>query len=281
MCKGKQAEKRGFTLIELLVVVSIIALLISILLPALSRARKQARAAVDLSNLHHWGLATGLYQADNDGKLFSYTYYADWQSNQEHFDAMQDGFFMGAMRKYHDNTEELRLCPEAEKIDLDPHGGEPEWGSTFTAWGNPEAEDTDNVNPIYRSDIGSYCWNAWAYQWSAITAQSLAARGVSLDSSRFWSSAQLSAEVPLLADGAMPDAWPDGWNGWPDYDDQEFSWDFLARGDMVRIAMNRHFGAANVVFGDSSAARVPLLDLWNLRWNPQYERQVDPVRWWN
>ena len=64
---GKKNE--GFTLIELLVVVSIIALLVSILLPALGRAREQAKRTVCASNLRQWGMIHFQYAADNDGKL--------------------------------------------------------------------------------------------------------------------------------------------------------------------------------------------------------------------
>lgn len=60
---------RGFTLIELLVVVAIIALLISILLPSLKRARDQAKTTVCLSNLHQLGLVTTNYVQDFKGSL--------------------------------------------------------------------------------------------------------------------------------------------------------------------------------------------------------------------
>lgn len=59
-------RKHGFTLIELLVVVAIIALLISILLPSLGRAREQSKTAVCASNLHQLGIATNYYLKENN-----------------------------------------------------------------------------------------------------------------------------------------------------------------------------------------------------------------------
>ncbi|WP_432799653.1 prepilin-type N-terminal cleavage/methylation domain-containing protein [Poriferisphaera sp. WC338] len=57
----------AFTLIELLVVISIIALLIAILLPALSKARDAARTQLCTSNLHNLGIGVAAYCVESDG----------------------------------------------------------------------------------------------------------------------------------------------------------------------------------------------------------------------
>lgn len=71
-------QKTGFTLIELLVVVSIIALLVSILMPALGRAREQGRRAVCASNLHQLGIAQICYAQDADSWLPRYVSKEDY-----------------------------------------------------------------------------------------------------------------------------------------------------------------------------------------------------------
>ncbi len=69
-------RRRAFTLIELLVVIAIIALLVGILLPALSEARKTSRRTICQSNLHQFGVAYQGYASDFKDNMASFTWRA-------------------------------------------------------------------------------------------------------------------------------------------------------------------------------------------------------------
>jgi prepilin-type N-terminal cleavage/methylation domain-containing protein/prepilin-type processing-associated H-X9-DG protein len=108
----------AFTLIELLVVVALIAILASLLLPALLRTQETARQATCLNNLRQLGFAAQLYWDDHQGRTFPYrtgsdangdTYWFGWlergSEGQRKFDRTR-----GALHPYWGGRG-VELCP--------------------------------------------------------------------------------------------------------------------------------------------------------------------------
>lgn len=81
--KSNKFRGKGFTLVELLVVISIIALLLSILMPSLGKAREIAKLTVCSSNMHQLGIAVCVYDAEWNGWLLPATSQADEVQNED------------------------------------------------------------------------------------------------------------------------------------------------------------------------------------------------------
>ncbi len=103
-------RKKGFTLVELLVVISIIALLMSILMPALARVRLQAKDAMCKTNLSQWGKVLAMYTMDHNGYFFD-------MMCPNGYDPPTPGahFFAEHCLRYYNENFKLMSCPMANK----------------------------------------------------------------------------------------------------------------------------------------------------------------------
>ncbi len=146
-------KRKGFTLIELLVVISIIALLVGILLPALSAARRTARSMICQNNLRQIGIGIWAYSYENQD-LFPPAYMdgaqgSDWAVMINAYLA-QSGKDTYQDAEYQHQTKVL-TCPEA-LID----GGRLHYGANLLfmpvfPWSTAAGLKVYNTNDLVRT----------------------------------------------------------------------------------------------------------------------------------
>jgi prepilin-type N-terminal cleavage/methylation domain-containing protein len=116
---------RAFTLVELLVVIGIIAVLVGLLMPTLTRARERARRTVCMSNLRQIGQAIHLYANENKGcipfgpkaPLFSPTNFYPRTGNVTSLISLENGDPVGLALLLNEqlaNTKEVLFCPASD-----------------------------------------------------------------------------------------------------------------------------------------------------------------------
>jgi len=243
-------QKRGFTLIELLVVISIIALLMSMLMPALARVRKQAKAVACQMELKQWATVWNVYFNENNNLLVDNIHWP------------------GPLRPYYEDVDLLK-CPSATKTQ--DEGGR----SPYVCWSEPaetkarygtgtESVVSDNPGLIWIDYAGSYNMNGWC---------------MSIENNNrlfelIWITPDVKQgdRIPLLLDGGgrsfntvpLPEDEPPMYDGEIEAGDEEIN----------RVCINRHEGGINVLYLDMSVRKTTLKGLWDIDWS-KYWREND------
>ncbi len=269
----------GFTLIELLVVISILALLMAVLLPALHGARKRARAVVCRAHLKQWGTTLALYLEDREGRLA--------RAGNPIIPGLSllRGVYLDSLTDPNDlkrthaiETRDISCCPMATRTSGIPEikgvrqgvgpGGtylEMRPGGVFLAW------EITVPAPAFR---GSYGINRNLFGPSLFAGSDILAGGSAQELNIY--ALKRCNTIPALLDGAGFNCWmvkadePPPLREPSDDRPVPFSLSGMSYTDLCN---NRHNGTLNTLFLDWSVRPVGLKEMWTLKWHGKFDTQ--------
>lgn len=259
----KMKRKNGFTLIELLVVIAIIALLLAILMPALTKAKIIAKGTVCQTQAKQWGLAWTLYANDHDfntidhnASMFWFYKIAPYLSDRNF--ATEGGYTEGAMKIMH--------CPSTKRWGAGA-SDDFSWGSYGSAdkmWRFKQSQGTGSDGTYTE---GSYTANAWMLSTTSATNSEKYFRKMT----------RARSDTPLLSDGGYLRARPTTNDALKssmliDLKGAGLGDDgFRMSHSIERLILDRHNMASCVSFADGHAERIKLTKMWSLNWHLGFE----------
>jgi hypothetical protein len=262
-----RARRRAwaFTLTELLVVIGLIALLVSLLMPALGQARAAARTTGCLSNLRQMGTAWTMYLAENRGHLPEYVW-----STPISPDVGWRAYWPGILEEYNVGGDAL-LCPAADEpipfkqINTGFGNVAYGWSGRWHSNGNPIRFNAS----LYRD--GSYGYNRYLTAGGGFGHDGKAER---------INAVREPGNVPVFLDALFVDFAPV--NGLevfpasvpPNLRGERFP---LNPPDQWRFLIARHGRGINAFLADGSARWIPLEETYLLSWKTDWVKYRLPL----
>jgi prepilin-type N-terminal cleavage/methylation domain-containing protein len=268
-------KEKAFTLIELLVVIAIIALLLSVLLPGLKKAKESAQAVVCASQLRQWNMIVKFFLEDNSQTFPD----SDWNDDKTH--DIHGQWWIQPFKQYLEQQTEILLCAQARVNPGPSYVGDDNGAKRLEfhpkkkneCWGSRDQAPAPTAN---QWTYASYAPNAWMMNPKDMPGWG---SGAGSFADNFWGKIdRVTApyQVPLFLDSNWVDVWPTEADQprdpeWPPFTKP-------GSGSMNQLCHTRHGIKTNVVFMDGSSERTDIKDLWGLKWHRNYNTSNNMTR---